>query len=158
MLSNAPFALRAGRFLSQAAVVIVIYHAPTHLCSLEHIEITMAEPIQSASAGDQDEEKKLPDNAEDRKAAAALDALNANAMSQENGESTSKQPSAADQDALGKAISRLGNASGTANKGASTDEKAQVKRDAEARKKIKLAAEDVNFLVGLPCIALAQRH
>lgn len=115
----------------------------------------MAEPIQSASAGDQDEEKKLPDNAEDRKAAAALDALNANAMSQENGESTSKQPSAADQDALGKAISRLGNASGTADKGASTDEKAQVKRDAEARKKIKLAAEDVNFLVGVPWIVLA---
>lgn len=107
----------------------------------------MAEPIQSASAGDHDEEKKLPDNAEDRKAAAALDALNANAMSQENGESASKQPSAADQDALGKAISRLGNSSGTTNQGASAGEKSQVNRDAEAKKKIKLAAEDVNFLV-----------
>lgn len=110
----------------------------------------MAEPIPSASAGDHDEEApKAPTNAEDRKAAAALDALNANAMSQENGESASKQPSAADQEALGKAMSRLEVASGAGKKTEDTNKKSEIKKEAEVKKKIKLSADDVNFLVSV---------
>ena len=81
----------------------------------------MAEPIPSASAavadaGDDEPPQDLPKNAEDRKAAAALNSLNANEMSTENGETGPKQPSAADQEALGKAMSRLEIASGVNKK------------------------------------------
>ncbi|ETN38641.1 uncharacterized protein HMPREF1541_06678 [Cyphellophora europaea CBS 101466] len=109
----------------------------------------MAEPITSASnaadAADDETSQNLPNNAEDRKAAAALNSLNANAMSQENGEGATKQPSAADQEALGKAMSRLEIASGL--KKTDTAKKPEQKTDAEPRKKIKIASEDVTFLV-----------
>ena len=112
----------------------------------------MAEPIPSvATAGEagDDETQNLPANAEDRKAAAALNALNANEMSQENGETTTnKQPSAADQEALGKAMSRLEIASGVSKKKEDT-KKAEIKKEVEAKKKVKVAAEDVTFLVRL---------
>ena len=111
----------------------------------------MAEPIPSAStaaeAGDDETAQNLPKNAEDRKAAAALNSLNANAMSQENGEGAAKQPSAADQEALGKAMSRLEVASGQGKRSDGTSKKAEPKKEAEVRKKIKIASEDVNFLV-----------
>ncbi|RMZ75875.1 hypothetical protein DV737_g5083, partial [Chaetothyriales sp. CBS 132003] len=111
----------------------------------------MTEPIQSASnvgdAGDDETTQNLPNNAEDRKAAAALSALNANAMSQDSGETASKQPSAADQEALGKAMSRLEIASGQGKKGDSASKKNQPKKETEVKKKIKIASEDVNFLV-----------
>jgi hypothetical protein len=111
----------------------------------------MAEPIPSASnaveTADDETSQNLPKNAEDRKAAAALNSLNANAMSQENGESAARQPSAADQEALGKAMSRLEIASGLGKKTAGTTKKAEAKKDAEPKKKIKIASEDVNFLV-----------
>ncbi|KAJ9656005.1 hypothetical protein H2198_005258 [Neophaeococcomyces mojaviensis] len=110
----------------------------------------MAEPIPSAS-NDVDEVPK-PTNAEDRKAAAALDALNANAMSQENGEGAGvKQPSAADQEALKGAMSRLEIAAGKGKK--TTDDKkktGEAKKDGgevEVKKKIKVSQEDVQFLV-----------
>lgn len=109
----------------------------------------MAEPNPSANDPD---EVKQPTNAEDRKAAAALNALNANAMSQENGEAQGiKQPSAADQEALMKAMGRLEAVAGGGIKPASkkTDEKKEVtKKEAEAKKRLKLSAEDVQFLVG----------
>ena len=112
----------------------------------------MAEPIPSAStagdAADDETTQNLPNNAEDRKAAAALNSLNANAMSQENGEAATKQPSAADQEALGKAMSRLEIASGQGKKSDTTDKKAEPKKEAEVKKKIKIASEDVTFLVG----------
>ncbi|KPI46000.1 uncharacterized protein AB675_671 [Cyphellophora attinorum] len=107
----------------------------------------MAEPIPSASnAADaaDDETQNLPNNAEDRKAAAALNALNANAMSQE-GDSSNKQPSAADQEALGKAMSRLEIVSGLGKK--SETKKPEQKKEAEVKKKIKVSNEDVAFLV-----------
>lgn len=107
----------------------------------------MAEPIPSAN---DNEETKQPSNAEDRKAAAALDALNANDMSQENGETQgTKQPSAADQEALMKAMGRLEVVAG-GSKGASkkVDEKKEVaKKETEVKKKVKLSADDVQFLV-----------
>lgn len=109
----------------------------------------MAEPLPSASAageaGEDETTQNLPNNAEDRKAAAALNSLNANAMSQENGESASKQPSAADQEALGKAMSRLEVASG--QKKSDSAKKPEQKKEAEVKKKIKISSEDVTFLV-----------
>ena len=111
--------------------------------------VRMAEPIPSASnadAVDDETSQDLPANAEDRKAAAALNSLNANDMSQENGETATKQPSAADQEALGKAMSRLEIASGVSKKKEDT-KKADTKKEVEVKKKIKIAAEDVNFLV-----------
>lgn len=110
----------------------------------------MAEPVPSASnavdAGDDETTQNLPANAEDRKAAAALNSLNANEMSQENGETANKQPSAADQEALGKAMSRLEIASGVSKK-KDDPKKAEAKKEVEVKKKIKVAAEDVAFLV-----------
>lgn len=111
----------------------------------------MAEPTSSASnaadAADDETSQNLPNNAEDRKAAAALNSLNANAMSQENGEGATKQPSAADQEALGKAMSRLEIASGLGKKSDNTAKKTEPKKEVEVKKKIKIATEDVNFLV-----------
>jgi hypothetical protein len=110
----------------------------------------MAEPIPSASnaaadGGDDETSQDLPKNAEDRKAAAALNSLNANEMSTENGETGTKQPSAADQEALGKAMSRLEIASGGGKKEATA--KAETRKEVEVKKKIKIVSEDVNFLV-----------
>ncbi len=110
----------------------------------------MAEPIPSAStaaeAGDDEVAQNLPANAEDRKAAAALNALNAAEMSQENGETANKKPSAAHQEALGKAMSRLEIASGVSKKKEDT-KKTEAKKEIDTKKKVKVAAEDVNFLV-----------
>ena len=114
----------------------------------------MAEPIPSASTAAEtadDETSQLPNNAEDRKAAAALNSLNANAMSQENGEGAAKQPSAADQEALGKAMSRLEIASGVGKK--QETKKPEQKKEAEVKKKIKVSSEDVAFLVRLSVTA-----
>jgi hypothetical protein len=118
----------------------------------------MAEPLPSASnaaadtAADNEEDpsSRLPKNAEDRKAAAALNSLNANEITQdEAGSGATKQPSKADQEALGKAMSRLEMASGAgaARKKKEADKKAEEKKDVEVKKKIKVAAEDVTFLV-----------
>lgn len=113
----------------------------------------MAEPIPSAS--NDTEEPQAPTNAEDRKAAAALDSLNANAMSQENGESSgTKQPTAADQEALGQAMARLegiaGGKSGAKKSEGKADAKEVVnnkKKEEEVKKKVKVDAADVQFLV-----------
>lgn len=119
----------------------------------------MAEPITSASnaadAGDDETAQNLPANAEDRKAAAALNSLNANGMSQENGETANKQPSAADQEALGKAMSRLEIASGVSKK-KEDPKKADAKKEVEVKKKVKVAAEDVAFLVRVEKPALPE--
>lgn len=111
----------------------------------------MAEPVPSASAAgaeaaDDETSQNLPKNAEDRKAAAALNSLNANEMSTENGETGPKQPSAADQEALGKAMSRLEIASGVSKK-KDDSSKAETKKEVEVKKKVKVAAEDITFLV-----------
>lgn len=110
----------------------------------------MAEPIPSASSAVDaaDEEiQPLPKNAEDRKAAAALNALKANEMTQES--AVPKQPSAADQEALGKAMSRLEIASGISSKKKDEIKKkdGESKKEEVAKKKIKIASEDVIFLV-----------
>ena len=112
----------------------------------------MAEPVPSAStaadAPDNEDTVRLPKNAEDRKAAAALNSLNANEISQDETDGTaSKQSSAADQEALGKAMSRLEIASGTGAKKETVKTGEKKAAEIEVKKKIKLSSEDVNFLV-----------
>jgi hypothetical protein len=112
----------------------------------------MTEPLPSASnaadGADNEETARLPKNAEDRKAAAALNSLNANEISQdETAGASSKQPSAADQEALGKAMSRLEIASGASAKKDAEKKSDKKAAEAEVRKKVKIASEDVNLLV-----------
>jgi NACalpha-BTF3-like transcription factor len=110
----------------------------------------MAEPIASSSAAaDAADEENQPvaNNAEDRKAAAALNNLNTQEISQD-GDGTMKQRSAADQEALSKAISQLEIASGGGKKTEATKKvEAKKKEEAEVKKKIKVSQEDVTFLV-----------
>jgi hypothetical protein len=108
----------------------------------------MAEPIPSAGDGD---DQRLPANAEDRKAAAALSSLNNNEISQGD-DAGSKLSSAAAQEALGKAMSRLEIAAGgSANKtgAAATPStgKTGQKKEVVKKKAVKIAAEDVTLLV-----------
>jgi hypothetical protein len=112
----------------------------------------MAEPLPSASnaaeGADNEETARLPKNAEDRKAAAALNSLNANEISQdETAGASSKQPSAADQEALGKAMSRLEIASGKSAKKDAEKKSDKKAAEAEVKKKVKIASEDVTLLV-----------
>ena len=109
----------------------------------------MAEPIPSASttADAADEENQpVANNAEDRKAAAALNNLNTQEISHD-GEGAPKQRSAADQEALSKAISQLEIASGGAKKTEASKKVEEKKKEAEVKKKIKVSQEDVTFLV-----------
>ncbi|PGH08744.1 hypothetical protein AJ80_07782 [Polytolypa hystricis UAMH7299] len=123
----------------------------------------MAEPLPKAS-GDKDAEDTLPANAEDRAAAAALSSLNATTGVAENGDagapSGAKLPSAADQEALGKAMSRLeaavGKKDGTAKKGkendvgkssAGTTATAGAEEVVKKKLVVKVAVDDVNMLV-----------
>ncbi|KAL1964589.1 hypothetical protein VTN77DRAFT_6763 [Rasamsonia byssochlamydoides] len=120
----------------------------------------MADSIPSASDPDAaSEQQRLPANAEDRKAAAALSSLNANEISQSGNDDDagSKIPSAEAQEALGKAMSRLEIATGGGASGASkagdgagagagkTD--AEKKDEGVKKKAVKVAAEDVTLLV-----------
>lgn len=131
------------------------YHLhSTKIC--HRVLLRMAEPpppsnaaADAAAENEDDHSGRLPKNAEDRKAAAALESLNATEITQdETGSNAARQPSKADQEALGKAMSRLEIASGAgAAKKKDDQQKAEDKKDVEVKKKIKVAAEDVNFLV-----------
>lgn len=110
----------------------------------------MADNIPSAAEG---EETRLPANAEDRKAAAALNSLNDNEISQDGSD---KLSSAAAQEALGKAMSRLEIASGGAvgKAGGANKAAAGAAETAVKKKAVKIVAEDVTLLVScdaLPC-------
>ena len=128
----------------------------------------MTEPIPSAASPEQ---PSLPTNAEDRKAAAALSALHANDISAEGEDGAGneaggaggvvgaggKLPSAADQEALGKAMSQLEIVAGGKKTGAAKKKEQQEEEEAAAaaaaaeakrRKAIKVSAEDVGLLVG----------
>lgn len=104
----------------------------------------MSDPIPSATADPEAVEQSLPANAEDRKAAAALNSLHTNELATDG--APAKGPSSADQEALGKAMSRLEIAAGQgpAKKSAA----ATQKKEAEVKKKaVKIAAADVTLLV-----------
>lgn len=103
----------------------------------------MSDPIPSATT-DPDVDQSLPANAEDRKAAAALSSLNTNELAADA--APAKGPSNAEQEALGKAMSRLEIAAG---EGSRKSQIAQVQnQDAEVKRKaVKVAATDVSFVV-----------
>lgn len=104
----------------------------------------MSDPIPSATADPEVTEQPLRTNAEDRKAAAALNALNTNELAADA--APSKGPSSADQEALGKAMSRLEIAAGQGSAKKSATE--TQKKEAEVKKKaVKIAAADVSLLV-----------
>lgn len=102
----------------------------------------MSDSIPSAAPDPDQQEQRLPANAEDRKAAAALSSLNTNEL----GESGSNLPSNADQEALGKAMSRLEIAAGQEPKKNKQPE--GQKEEAVKKKAVKVSAEDVGLLVG----------
>ncbi|PWY86050.1 hypothetical protein BO70DRAFT_360863 [Aspergillus heteromorphus CBS 117.55] len=119
----------------------------------------------SPSSGHPHPHAQPPTNAEDRKAAAALSSLHTTQIATDSrSDSTPKPPSAADQEALGKAMSRLEIAAGqkpTATAAATVEmahAQAQAHRkgdgeaDGEGGKRrgasgAKIAVEDVNLLV-----------
>ena len=115
----------------------------------------MAEPIPSAVDGDETKQN-LPANAEDRKAAKALDALDSNTLEGE-ADSGGSQQKQIDQDALGKAMNRLEIAAGASKKNDSSnatkkpskwEEKQRLEEEETKRKKaVKVKVEDVAFLV-----------
>ncbi|KAM5433805.1 hypothetical protein MferCBS31731_006945 [Microsporum ferrugineum] len=114
----------------------------------------------SAEAG----ASEVPTNAEDRAAAAALSSLNAPktaAEADDADEDGGKKPSSADQEALGRAMSRLEMIAGGAKKAAAGGDRKRTDATAAAgeiaaaaasgevvkKKPVKVAAEDVNLLV-----------
>ncbi|RMJ26521.1 hypothetical protein PHISP_02619 [Aspergillus sp. HF37] len=108
----------------------------------------MSDPVPSATpdpdAADAADaaDQRLPANAEDRKAAAALSSLNSNDIGAETG---TKPPSSTDQEMLGKAMNRLEFAAGQDPK----KKAPQAQKEAEVVKKkaVKVASEDVSLLV-----------
>ncbi|GKZ64622.1 hypothetical protein AnigIFM60653_006095 [Aspergillus niger] len=115
----------------------------------------MSDSIPSAHDDEQHQHQQHhhPTNAEDRKAAAALSALNPSHIAPDTPKSAST-PSAADQEALGQAMSRLEIASGQSGGaggrgGVQKPAEAQKRVPVEATKKkaVKVAVEDVNLLI-----------
>ncbi|KAB8239630.1 hypothetical protein ETB97_002843 [Aspergillus alliaceus] len=102
----------------------------------------MSDSIPSAHPGPDAVDQHRPANAEDRKAAAALSSLNTNEIGADSG---TKPPSSADQEALGKAMSRLEIAAGQ-DTGKRTAE-AQKESEVVRKKAVKVTSEDVNLLV-----------
>ncbi|MCJ1427372.1 hypothetical protein MMC29_005275 [Sticta canariensis] len=108
----------------------------------------MAEPQPSTTPPNHDADDLppvVPTNAEDRKAAAALSSLDAH--DEDEGKPNGKGPNNIDQEALGRAISRLEVSSGAKGAGGKEDEKAKAKGKEEAGKKIKVDQADVGLLV-----------
>ncbi|KAL4996912.1 hypothetical protein BDV10DRAFT_100764 [Aspergillus recurvatus] len=119
----------------------------------------MSDPIPSATTTTSSEIPSASAAAEDRKAAAALSSLNTTEITSEITASGTKQPSSADQEALGKAMSRLEIAAGGAKGPASSKTKSEgeggsgskaietKKKAAAAVAAVKLSGEDVSLLV-----------
>ena len=112
----------------------------------------MYDPIPSAAPT----EPTNSTSAEDRKAAAALSSLNTTEITSEPAAASgAKQPSSADQEALGKAMSRLEIAAGGHQKGSAKAAGKSEGAGAEVGKKkaapaVKIAGEDVSLLVCYP--------
>ena len=114
----------------------------------------MTNSLTSASVDPEAPEQQLPKTAEDRKAAAALSSLNANEISQSSNDASSNLPSAVDQEALGKAMSRLeivaGGAAGTKGSvGAGQGGAHKKETDSIKKKAVKIAAEDILLVVSI---------
>ena len=109
----------------------------------------MAEPQPSSvhEGMDREEPAPLPASAEDRKAAAAMDSLGRHGGGDEDEDESAAKPSKLiDQEALGKAISRLelADKAGTVATGT---HKTKEKEEVEKRAKIKVDQADVALLV-----------
>lgn len=127
--------LAATRLISDVALL--------HTISRASAITTMSDPIPSATADTEAVEHHLPANAEDRKAAAALNSLKTNELAADG---SPKVPSSADQEALGKAMSRLEIAAGQGS--AKKTQTETQEKEAEVKKKaIKIAPADVTLLV-----------
>ncbi|KOS41561.1 hypothetical protein ACN38_g7570 [Penicillium nordicum] len=104
----------------------------------------MSDPIPSATADPEIVEKPLSSNAEDRKAAAALSSLHTNEIATEG--APIGAPVNANQEALGRAMSRLEIAAGQGSDNKTTVE--VLKTDEVVKKKaVKVAPADVTLLV-----------
>lgn len=108
----------------------------------------MSDQIPSATADPETVETALPSNAEDRKAAAALSSLNTNEIATEG--ASAGAPLSANQEALGRAMSRLEIAAGQGSGNKKTAE--GPKTDGLKKKTVKVAPADVTLLVCLPCL------
>ena len=106
----------------------------------------MAEPQPSSvhEGMDREDPAPLPTSAEDRKAAAAMSSLERRGGEDED--AAAKPNKEIDQEALGKAISRLelADKAGTV---AAVEKKTKEKEEVEKRAKIKVDQEDVALLV-----------
>ncbi|OJK03936.1 hypothetical protein ASPACDRAFT_75454 [Aspergillus aculeatus ATCC 16872] len=107
----------------------------------------MSDSIPSAHADPDAAEQPLPANAEDRKAAAALSSLHTNEIAATD--SPTRLPSSADQEALGKAMSRLEIAAGhpAGKKRAGTTQQSKEGGELVKKKAVKVSTDDVNLLV-----------
>jgi hypothetical protein len=102
----------------------------------------MSDPIPSATA-DPESVEQLPSNAEDRKAAAALSSLHTNEIATE---ASVGAPDAANQEALGKAMSRLEITAGqNSNKTGAAPKKSG--EEVAKRKVVRVDPADVALLV-----------
>lgn len=106
----------------------------------------MSDSIPSATADPDAVEQPLPANAEDRKAAAALSSLNTNEISTPT---ASAKLNTANQEALGKAMSRLEIAGGH-DAGKKGTAQAQKVDGVVKKQVVKVAAADVALLVCSP--------
>jgi uncharacterized protein YggU (UPF0235/DUF167 family) len=102
----------------------------------------MSDPIPSATSDPDAVEQALPSNAEDRKAAAALSSLNTNEITTEGAPAGAQLT--ANQEALGKAMSRLEIAAG---QDSSKKQVAGANADVVKRKVVKVAQADITLLV-----------
>ncbi|KAL4770360.1 hypothetical protein BDW60DRAFT_77798 [Aspergillus nidulans var. acristatus] len=114
----------------------------------------MSDPIPSATTATTSELPSASAAAEDRKAAAALSSLNTTEITSETAASETKQPSSADQEALGKAMSRLEIAAegtkshaGSKGKGEGGSKTSETKKKAAAVAAVKVSGEDVSLLM-----------
>ncbi len=108
----------------------------------------MAEPQSSRSTPRPDaDEAPAATNAEDRKTAAALSSLDARG-DEDDGNSDGKGANNIDQEALGRAISRLEISVGGAKRSDDQEgDKGKGKAKGEAEKKVKIDQKDVGLLV-----------
>ncbi|KGO60946.1 hypothetical protein PEX1_077330 [Penicillium expansum] len=104
----------------------------------------MSDEIPSATADPNTVQNSLPSNAEDRKAAAALSSLNTNEIATEG--ASAGAPLTANQEALGRAMSRLEIAAGQGSGNGKLAEGPKI--DEVAKKKaVKIAPANVTLLV-----------
>ena len=107
----------------------------------------MAEPQPSSvqEGMDREDPAPLPTSAEDRKTAAAMSSLERRGGDEDD--AAAKPNKEIDQEALGKAISRLELADKASTVGGAGEKKTKEKEEVEKRAKVKVDQADVTLLV-----------